>query len=132
MGLARAELILSNPKSPHAAPVEVTALADTGALHLCIPDHIRLQLGLDTGALSREVTTADGRKQICPYVGPVEVNFKNRICFVGALVLGDEVLLGAVPMEDMDLIVVPRDQAVIANPETPNIPASSAKKGGLN
>ena len=27
--------------------------------------------------------------------------FENRNCFVGALVLGDEVLLGVVPMEDM-------------------------------
>jgi len=36
------------------------------------------------------------------YVGPVEVKFENRSCFTGALVLGDEVLLGAIPREDMD------------------------------
>lgn len=127
MGLTRTTLELSNPKTPNAKAMQVTALADTGALHLCIPDHVRLQLGLDIGHLNREVTTADGRQQLCPYVGPVEVNFEDRICYVGALVLGDEVLLGAVPMEDMDLVVVPRDQTLIANPESPNIPASTAK-----
>jgi hypothetical protein len=37
----------------------------------------------------------------------VELRFKNRIGFSGALVLGDQVLLGAIPMEDMDLFVVP-------------------------
>ena len=43
-----------------------------------------------------------------PYVGPVEIRFKNRVCFVGALVMGDKVLMGSIAMEDMDLIVLPR------------------------
>jgi hypothetical protein len=42
-----------------------------------------------------------------PYVGPIEVRFKNRVGFAGALVMGDQVLLGAIPMEDMDLVVIP-------------------------
>ena len=62
-----------------------------------------------------------------PYVGPVEVQFNNRRCYVGALVLGDEVLLGAVPMEDMDLVVSPSRQTVVVNPESPNIPSSVVK-----
>ena len=102
------------------------ALADTGALHLCVPQHIALQLGLEE-VEKREVTTADGKKTICAYVGPVEVKFENRSCFTGALVLGDEVLLGAVPMEDMDLILSPSKRAVVINPESPNIPSSTAK-----
>jgi hypothetical protein len=57
-----------------------------------------------------------------PYVGPVKVSFENRICFVGALVLGDEVLLGAVPMEDMDLLLSPSRQSIVVNPSSPNIP----------
>ncbi|MGB7551768.1 MAG: clan AA aspartic protease, partial [Chromatiaceae bacterium] len=62
-----------------------------------------------------------------PYVGPVKVAFGNRICFVGALVLGDEVLLGAVPMEDLDLVLVPSTQQVMANPASPNIPHARVK-----
>ncbi len=64
---------------------------------------------------------------VCPYVGPVEVSYAGRDCFTGAIVLGDEVLLGAVPMEDMDLIVQPAKRTVVVNPESPNIPLSVAK-----
>jgi hypothetical protein len=47
---------------------------------------------------------------------------------VGALILGDEVLLGAVPMEDMDLVVVlPGRREVIVNPDYPNFPHARAK-----
>ena len=45
----------------------------------------------------------------------------------GALVLGDAVLLGAVPMEDMDLIVNPSRREVTVNPASPNIPHARAK-----
>ena len=52
----------------------------------------------------------------------------GRSCFTGAVVSGDEVLLGAVPMEDMDLVVEPAKRSVIANPDSPNIPLSIAKR----
>ena len=45
----------------------------------------------------------------------------------GALVLGDEVLLGATPMEDMDVLVSPAKQTLIVNPESPNIAMSIVK-----
>jgi len=45
----------------------------------------------------REVTLASGQKQLVLYVGPIEIGFANRRCFVGAMVLGDEALLGAIP-----------------------------------
>ena len=57
------------------------------------------------------MTAADERSHVVPYVGPIQIRFQNRTCFTGALVLGDTVLLGAVPMEDMDLV----DLAVSAN-----------------
>jgi len=55
------------------------------------------------------------------------VSFENRICFVGALVLGDEVLLGAIPMEDMDLLLSPSRQSIVVNPSSPNIPHARVK-----
>ena len=70
---------------------------------------------------------ADGRRRTVPYVGPVEVRFGNRRCFTGAMVLGNEVLLGASPMQDMDLVLRPQLQSVDVNPESPNIPLSVAK-----
>ncbi|MGH8490830.1 MAG: clan AA aspartic protease, partial [Gammaproteobacteria bacterium] len=75
----------------------------------------------------REVTLANGHRVAVPYVGPIEVGFKNRRCFTGAMVIGDEPLLGAIPMEDMDLVVVPSRQTIDVNPESPNIPGSLAK-----
>jgi hypothetical protein len=62
-----------------------------------------------------------------PYVGSIKVSFKNRKGFTGALVLGDEVLLGAIPMEDMDLVVIPSKRVLDVNPKNPNISASMAK-----
>lgn len=126
MGMIRAKLSLANPRNRQLASVDVVALADSGALHLCIPEHIALQLELDE-LYKREVTTADGKKHICSYVGPVEVKFENRGCYTGALVIGDEVLLGAVPMEDMDIMLSPAKQAVIVNPDSPNIATSIVK-----
>jgi clan AA aspartic protease len=119
-------ITLENPRLPDLAPVEVEALADTGAVHLCIPEHLRLQLRLETH-LEKEVTLADGSNHLVPYVGPVEVHFKNRVGFVGAVVLGDQVLLGAIPMEDMDLVVHPRTRSIDVNPASPNIATTIAK-----
>jgi clan AA aspartic protease len=106
MGLIHAKIALRNPRDAGLRPVETDALVDTGALHLCLPEHVALQLKLEE-LYQREVTTADGSRRLCPYVGPIEVRFENRACYTGALVLGDEVLLGAVPMEDMDLVISP-------------------------
>ena len=75
----------------------------------------------------KEVTIADGTKRELPYVGPIEVRFKNRVGFVGAIVMGDQVLLGAIPMEDMDLVVLPKDRRIDVNPASPNVACSIAK-----
>ncbi|SRR5712691_7087451 len=126
MGLVNGKLLLKNPRLPDLAPVEVVALADSGALHLCIPDHIQIQLGLEA-IDQKEVTLADGSKKLVPYVGPVELRFKNRVGFAGALVLGDQVLLGAIPLEDMDLVIIPKTRTLDVNPDSPNIASSIVK-----
>jgi clan AA aspartic protease len=126
MGHIFAELQLSNPRKPELRHISVKALADTGALMLYVPEHLAIQLELEPES-TREVTVADGRSLQVPYVGPIKVHFQERICFVGALVLGDEVLLGAVPMEDMDLVLSPSQQKVSVNPASPNIPHARVK-----
>ncbi len=126
MGIARANIRLENPMRRELEGIEVDALADTGSLFLCLPEEVRLQLKLEATS-EREVTTADGKRCLCPYVGPVRVRFQNRECYVGAVVLGDEVLLGAVPMEDMDLVVIPSARRVAVNPLHPNFAAGPVK-----
>ena len=125
MGLVRSKVLLMNPRRSELEPLEVEALADTGATHLCIPEHVRLQLELDV-LEQREVTLADGSIASVPYAGPVKIRFKNRSGFTGALVMGCEVIFGAIPMEDMDLVVNPRDRTIDVNPLSPNMATSRA------
>jgi clan AA aspartic protease len=127
MELVRAKIILRNPRDSQLKAIETDALVDTGSMHLCVPEHVSLQLRLEE-LEKREVTTADGGKRLCSYVGPIELHFENRACYTGAIVLGDEVLLGAVPMEDMDLVISPALQTVTVNPQSPNIPSSVVKR----
>ena len=127
MGHVFADIALSNPRREELAPITVKALADTGALMLCIPEHIAVQLQLEAES-TREVTVADGRSVSVPYAGPIKVTFGNRLCYVGALVLGDEVLLGAVPMEDMDLVVNPGRREVTVDPASPNFAHARVKR----
>ncbi len=126
MGLVYAEIQLSNPVQAQLNSVKTKALVDSGALHLCIPKHLALQLKLTT-LEEREVILADGSRQLIPYAGPVRVTFSNRTAFVGVMIMGDEVLLGAIPMEDMDVIIHPATRNIVVNPESPNIAMTKAK-----
>jgi clan AA aspartic protease len=119
-------LSLRNPRLPGLQPIEVEALADTGSVYLIIPESIQLQLGLEE-LQKKDVTLADGSRHTFPYVGPIETHFKNRAAYVGAIVMGDQVLLGAIPMEDMDLVVLPKDRRVDVNPLSPDIASAFAK-----
>lgn len=127
MGLVTAKMTLKNPRLPDLAPVEVEGLADSGSVHLCIPEHVRLQLHLEVIS-HKEVILADGSMRTVPYAGPVQLHFKNRVGFAGALVMGDQVLIGAIPMEDMDLVIVPLTRTLDVNPASPNVATTIAKQ----
>ena len=119
MGLTYSKIKLSNPRKSELTPIELNCLVDTGALMLCIPQTVAFQLGLEE-LDKRPVTIADGSSHQVSYLGPLRVDFGNRFCFTGALVIGDETLLGAVPMKDMDLIVHLATQQLMPNPLHPN------------
>ena len=126
MGLVFSKIQLKNPSRSELNPIEVEALADSGAVHLCIPEYIKIQLQLEE-VDRKEVTLADGSRQLISYVGPVEICFQNRIGFVGALVLGNQVLLGAIPREDLDLVIITNSRKLAVNPNSPNIATSIVK-----
>lgn len=125
MGTIRAHLRLANDAKPELEDIAADASVDTGALQLCIPEHVAMQLQLRT-VETREVILAGGKPHQVPYVSPVRIELLGRHSVCGALVLGKEVLLGAIPMEDMDLIVEPARLKVSVNPQAPNIPMSVA------
>jgi clan AA aspartic protease len=126
MSVVYVDLRLANDGRDDLEELDASALVDTGAMHLCIPEHMALQLQLKDRE-TREIILADGKRKQVRYVSPVRIEMLGRKCVTGALVLGDQVLLGAIPMEDMDLIVEPTRQRVSVHPSAPNIPVSIAK-----
>ena len=100
--------------------IPLSILVDTGAYNLCINETIQAQLGLSF-VEKRKGQLANGSIEEYDFVGPVIVKFKNRQTVCNALVLqGDnEPLLGAIPLEDMDVLIHPIRQELIVNPEHP-------------
>ena len=100
--------------------ITVQALVDTGSYMLAINESIQEQLQLPI-VEKRKAQMADGSIVECNVVAPVEIKFKNRRSSCSAMVLpGDsEVLLGAIPLEDMDVLIHPLRQELIVNPEHP-------------
>ena len=125
MGIFRVDFSLANAAQPDREEQDVRAVVDTGAMHLCITPLIAKQLGFvsdETGT----VRVADGRLVEAPYVGPIRLQIMGRHIFTGALVLDGEPLLGAIPLEDLDLHVDPQRMRLIPNPESPDRPMSLA------
>ena len=81
IGLANAKIQLGNPRPPELEAVEVDALADTGAFHMCIPPHIQIQLQLEETD-AKEVTLADRSGRLVRYVIPIELRYGNRVGFI--------------------------------------------------
>jgi clan AA aspartic protease len=92
----------------------VQAVVDTGAWTLVINEEIRIKLGLESLGTDT-VNLADGASSPCTVVGPLEVWWKDRRATCDALVLphANEILLGAIPLEGMDIVVDPRAGEVV-------------------
>lgn len=101
--------------------LRVKALVDTGASMLTIPKSIQQQLDLPKVDEQR-VELGDGSIITVDIVGPVEIRFENRMAIVTAVVLPTEVevLLGAIPMQSMDVLVDTRRERLIVNPQSPD------------
>lgn len=100
--------------------MNVSMLVDSGAYMMAINETICEQLNLPIKE-KRKVQLANGMIAEYNVAGPIEVRFENRRSNMDALVLpGDnEPLLGAIPMEDMDVLIHPQRQTLVVNPEHP-------------
>jgi clan AA aspartic protease len=123
VGIVYQHIRLANAAKPDLEELDANARVDTGAADLCIPQRVALQLKLES-VEQRVIKLAEGREQVVDYVGPVRVEVFGRHAFTGAMVLGDQVLLGAIPMQAMDVLVDPRRHQLIPNPQHPNIPGA--------
>ena len=125
MGTVYAEITLKNGgdaidgkrgliKEDAIHSLTVNAIVDTGAGTLVISEEQRLQLGLE---VRREhvVRMANNVQETVKITDPVEIHWKNResICFPWVIPDSPKVLLGAIPLEDMDLIVDPKNEELV-------------------
>ena len=108
--------------------VKVQALADSGSYMLVIGEPLREQLGLPILG-ERVGRLADQTERLVKVAGPVELRFANRRTTTDTLVFPGEVevLLGAIPMEDLDVMIDPKQQRLVVNPDYPNIPLTYVK-----
>jgi hypothetical protein len=96
-------ILLRNARVPTLA-LQIDALADPGTLHLCIPRHVCDRLRLEKLS-EREVILVDGTARRVPYV-----------------------VLGAIAMEDLDLVVLPGSREMDVNPRSPDIARTIAAR----
>lgn len=139
MGLAHAEIIISNTigealtedglRSPAEVRKEtVRCMENSDAFMLCINLHLKNQLGL-RHILYETATLANIVEEKYEIVGPVTLRFSNRNTICRALVLpgNSEMLLRAIPMEDMDVVIKPKTQSMTVKPLNPFVPNKSWK-----
>jgi len=132
MGLVYAEIKLTNIEDLILAKrhiigeeeiksMTINMLADSGAYMMAINETIQAQLSLSL-VEKRKAQMANCSVVEYDVVGPIQVKFKNRTAICNAFVLpGDgEPLLGAIPMEEMDVLIHPQRQELIVNPDHPN------------
>jgi len=125
MGLVHAEITLKNAgdvtnvkrgyiKEPEIRQTTVTAMVDTGAATLIINEDIRRQLGL-LAESTYEAELADGSVQTYDLTESVQIQWKDRKVACQAVVIpnANDVLLGAIPLEALDLIINPVKQELI-------------------
>jgi hypothetical protein len=124
MGIVRTEITLKNAgdvinvrrnliNEPEIRQTVVQAVVDTGAMTLVINEQLRQQLGL--GIVGAKVATlANNAKETVKIAEPVEVHWKNRSMTCQPWVVNSgKILLGAIPLENMDLIVDPAGEEVV-------------------
>ena len=101
--------------------ITVSMLVDRRTMLPVINEEIREALGLPI-IDHRPSQLADGTRIELPVAGSIVVRYAGRFCTTNALVLpGDsDPLLGAIPMEEMDLWISPaRNMLTPVHPEGP-------------
>ena len=95
-------------KESEIRQITVRAMADTGRFTMIITEALQQGLGLTIRG-KKDVTLANGTIETCHIADPIEIHWKNRFTIMPALVLEDsnDILLGALPLDDMDLVIDP-------------------------
>jgi clan AA aspartic protease len=97
--------------------ISVNALVDTGCTTMAINENIQQVLQLPVVG-KKIAQLASGKVIECDVVAPLEVRFKGRSAYCSGLVLPEdsEPLLGAIPIEELNLLIHLNRQELILNP----------------
>lgn len=103
-------------------------MVDTGPIRMAINEEIKQKLGLKHTRPMR-FTSADGSSRVVELTSGIKVRFGDRTTVTDAFVLpgNAEPLLGAIPIEGMDLVVIPSAEKLEYNPAHPDGPVFSLK-----
>jgi clan AA aspartic protease len=103
-------------------------MVDSGAIRLTINEEMVKDLGFKIRNYSN-ATLADGTVLNLGVVGPIKIYFKDRECFTDAYVMPgmNEPLLGVIPLELMDLVIIPSENKLDFNPKHPDGPVFNLK-----
>ncbi len=105
---------------------EADALVDSGAVSSVVPQNVMQQLGLQSDG-QRVAEYADGRNDVVDLTEPITFDIIGRKTTEGAMVLGDEVIIGQTVLEVLDLLVDCNSHKVIPNPAHPDQPVVKIK-----
>ena len=105
---------------------EADAVVDTGAVSLILPSFVVEQLGLQlVGKKNAEL--GNGSVVTVDVTEPVEVDIDGRRVTLEALMTGNEVLIGQMVLEAIDMQVDCMNQRLIPNPAHPDQPVLKLK-----
>lgn len=105
---------------------EADALIETGAVSSVVPPNVMHLLGLQSDG-QRVAEYADGRNEVVDLTEPITFDIIGRETAEGAMVLGDEVIIGQTILEVLDMQVDCRNQVLIPNPAHPDQPIVKIK-----
>jgi predicted aspartyl protease len=111
-----------NAQQGHLPPEQVRritvpdALVDTGATLLALPSRMIRALGL-TKVGDKPVSSSLGLGKADLYAA-VRLTIQDRFCTTDVLEVPDDapVLIGQLPLENLDFVIDPRSQRLIGNP----------------
>jgi clan AA aspartic protease len=101
-------------KESEIRTLKVDAMPDTGAWTMVINEEVRQKLGLTIIETARS-SLANGQSDIYDITEGIEIRWKNRKTVLPAVVVPNAkyILLGALPLEAMDLMVDPVHQKLV-------------------
>lgn len=115
-------------KKPEIRQVELDCMIDSGAVLSFLPQEVVELLGIPEDG-NVIVKYANEKKEEVKKVGPVKITIGDRSgnfdCIVGPP--NCEPLIGQIVLEELDLLIDPKEKKLVVRPESPFLPLLKLK-----